>query len=61
TPAHFLYNGVVRERTRRRFVRELVGEAAFTPDEARKTADLLVDLATRNRERFLRLTRRPDQ
>ncbi|MFC9251204.1 type I restriction endonuclease subunit R [Amycolatopsis thailandensis] len=52
---HFLYNGTVRETARKRLVRRLVVEERFTPDVARNTADKLVDLATSNRERFLRL------
>jgi type I restriction enzyme R subunit len=56
---HFLYNGQVRDTARKRFIHTLVVDIQFTPDIARNTADKLVDLATSNRERFLRLGRRP--
>ncbi|PKW14294.1 hypothetical protein [Saccharopolyspora spinosa] len=56
---HFLYNGHVRETARKRLIQTLVVDIRFTPATAQHIADRLVDLATSNRERFLRLNDRP--
>jgi len=58
-PTHFLYNGEVRERVRRQLVVGLVEEVGVGRDDASHTADRMIELATRNRERFLRLAQTP--
>jgi type I restriction enzyme R subunit len=58
---HFLYNGHVRDTARKRLINTLVVETRLAPSEAQHVADKLVDLATSNRERFLRLADRPRQ
>ena len=58
---HFLYNGHVRDTARKRLINTLVVETRLPPSDAQHVADKLVDLATSNRERFLRLASRPLQ
>ncbi|MFS8096170.1 HsdR family type I site-specific deoxyribonuclease [Lentzea alba] len=58
---HFLYNGHVRDTARKRLINTLVVETRLAPSDAQHIADKLVDLATSNRERFLRLVDRPRQ
>src|SRR5262249_54881443 len=55
---HFLYNGHVRETARKRLIQTLVVNTRLVPVDAQHIADKLVDLATSNRERFLRLSDR---
>lgn len=52
---HFHYSTEVREELRRHLVMRLVTWQQLTLDEARRTADELVRIASSSRERFLRL------
>ncbi|MCG8921432.1 type I restriction endonuclease subunit R [Lentzea sp. CC55] len=54
-PHHFPYNGQVRDRARKTLVGKLKWDVKLPLSAARYTADRLMELATRNRERFLRL------
>jgi type I restriction enzyme R subunit len=54
---HFPYKSEARERMRRKLVHDLIFNDGFQRDKALQTADELVNLATRNRERFLRFVR----